>query len=663
MRSTPSFAPKVVTLPGFTITNLAVTGGQVNLQWKEGVPPFQVIGEPTLFGPWNDVGNPTTARSKVFPQDINHFFTVQGNIVMPLTATQTNNLTRLTWEAPDTAMSDSLQQFTLKRSTDNGATFPTTVAVVQPGQPYSVDDTTAIPPGGSLTWELLEQTLNGVVVPYSKPVASNAAPGTALWAHSYGGIDHDLGYAVSVDGSGNVYGCGRYDGVLSGDFGTGRLPAFGTGSGWVAKYSPNGVPIWSKGFGIGAGVSANCTATPQSVSARNGFVAIAGTFTGTVDFSSTSSIAGASKTAIGAHDIFVALYTDAGVFVWVKTFGTPTLDSFGFKLDCSALGVAIDSGGNALATGSFSGSVNFGDATRVSSNGSSIFALKLSAANGTTVWSKQMGGSTAALQQGAGISIDPSDGTDAAYVTGQFAGTLADFGNGHFLSSTISGATPGADIFVAKYRGADGECVWAFNYGGTDVDEGRAIAAKNGDLFIVGDVKTSGVSVGGPPLSLAGGFVAKYLAADGSHAWSQSFSVGPIIPPGSSVNAVSIDPSGNPIVVGAFGGTMTLPTSTTPISISTSGAGIFVIKFTGAGSGTGGIAVWAKAYHSTGGQFGTGANGYGNGCAVGPDSAPVVIGQFFGSNDALTDFYNMQFDSIPVTSIGKDDVFFVKLAP
>lgn len=680
MRSTPSFAPKVVTLPGFTITNLAVTGGQVTLQWKDGVPPFQVIGEPTLYGPWNDVGNPTTARSKVFPEDINHFFTVQGSIVMPLVATQTNNLTRLTWEAPDTDMSDSLQAFTLKRSTDGGATFPTTVQVVQPGGTYSVDDTTAIPAGGSLTWELLEQTLNGVVVPYSKPVASNVAPGTALWARGYGGLRGfaatsglDIGNGIAVDSSGNVIFVGSSD---DGEFGNGlgqlnTTAGMGNSGIFLVKHSASNGFIWSKGFGTGVGASQFCSGSASAVAIGGNVIAMVGTASGSgpVDFSATESAPGAAPPPVAGvlgSDFFVATYTDSGPsasFKWARRLGVVG------GPDSTATSVAIDGNGDVFVTGVAGGAINYGDQTRTGH----MFLLKLRAADGVTIWSKVMGTTLQNSEASNGVAVDSANNI---YITGLFNGSIAqpsDFGEGHTLvSAKANGIFP--DIFIAKYSGSNGQCLWAFGYGGTGNDSGNCIAIDTRINPLTGqpfnDVVIGGAFVG--PASLGGasldgsGFVAKYTS-DGVHKWSQGIGLG--FSPVGNIYGVSIDSMGNIITSGVVtpqGTPVIVPDATTVNSIGS--PGVVVIKWRPDGNSGHGSGIWIKTFgtHTTNGASTPGAS-YSYACAVGPDMAPVLTGKYATSSIDGTKLWALSVDTIQVLpGIIPDDLidtYLVKLSP
>lgn len=600
---------------------------------------------------------------------------------MPLEATRTNNLTRLTWEAPDTDMSDSLQAFTLKRSTDNGATFPTTVAVVQPGGAYSVDDSTAIPAGGSLTWELLEQTLNGVVVPYSKPVASNVAPGTAVWARAYGtknstvadGSDH--GDSVCCDTSGNIFLTGFVDvsGSLFPDMGDTSVIGYGL---VLAKYSPSNVHITHSIYGPYAGNSTLGFGQGLSVATLNGKIIVGGTFQGSglLDFSGNQRSPGAALTPLGAEDGFISVYSDTIPFSWnwTRQIGTASLDQFGAKQTCQVYGVATDSSGNVFAIGTFSASVNFGDATRTTPSGTaSIFLIKLRASDGATLWSKKLGSLeiNQGIQLGHGVAVNSSGDV---LVAGNFRGsdgTPADFGDGHTLVSNFTTDSHGVkayhlDIFVAKYRGSDGVCQWAVGYGGPSDDYAYGIAlTTQGDAMVVGSA-SSPVDLGNGSTSLTssfGAFIARYSGVNGAHQWSFAFPAS-AVPLGTQ--GVAINSSGEVFSFGDFqSGSVMLPFADGPHAFplaSPSNINSFLIKWNPNGDGLGGaLASWAKAYGVTGGTFGGTIRG--NGCTTGPDNNPVITGKFQATEVNTGLPFTTIIDPITLNTIGSYDIFLAKV--
>jgi hypothetical protein len=135
--------------------------------------------------------------------------------------------------------------------------------------------------------------------PLSSPVngdifiASYSSTGAFRWARRLGATtDDDWGYAVAVDGSGNVTVAGVFSGTV--DFGGGPLATAGGNDIFVASYSATGSFRWARRFGAtgidrGHGVAV----------AGSGNVAVTGSFEGTVDFG------GGPLTSAGSSDIFL----------------------------------------------------------------------------------------------------------------------------------------------------------------------------------------------------------------------------------------------------------------------------------------------------------------------------------------------------------------------
>ncbi len=245
--------------------------------------------------------------------------------------------------------------------------------------------------------------------------------GKHLWSKGFGSPGEQHGVSVAADNAGNAIITGSFIGAV--DFGGNPLASVGNSNPdiFVAKFAPDGKPLWSKGFGDsgeqrGVGIAVD--------SASN--VLLVGNFGGTVNFGG-----GAIKSTGAGFDIFVAKLDADGAHMWSKGFG----DS-GIQVSTS---VAVDGKSNVLVTGYFTSSVNFGGGPLTSAGSNTdVFVAKLSA-SGQDLGSMSYG--DMGSQQGTSIAVD---GNDSVFVAGEFDGTI-DFGSGPILSS---GAT---DIFVAKF--------------------------------------------------------------------------------------------------------------------------------------------------------------------------------------------------------------------
>ncbi len=203
------------------------------------------------------------------------------------------------------------------------------------------------------------------------------ASGNALWAKTFGGTDGDVGNAVAVDASGNVYITGWFaSSTIS--FGTSTLTNAGPGNDvFIVKLNSSGSAIWAKsaggsssdrGYGITVDPSGNVFTTGAFMSA-------------TINFG-TGTLTNASAT----NDVFIAKHDSNGNALWANSAGGTNADT-GFS-------IASDSLGNAYATGIFaSSSINFGTGalTNSTTGTQDIFVVKYNS-SGTAVWSSRAGG-------------------------------------------------------------------------------------------------------------------------------------------------------------------------------------------------------------------------------------------------------------------------------
>src|SRR2546426_8260204 len=259
-------------------------------------------------------------------------------------------------------------------------------------------------------------------------------------------------------------------------------------------------------------------------------VLVTGFFQGTVYFGTGT----VPLTSAGGTDIFVAKYSPTGTALWAKRLGSTGSDV--------GRGVAVDSLGDVVVTGSFQGAVDFGGGTLTSAGAQDIFVAKYSGMTGTHLWSRRVGGTSD--DQGYAVAVDASRNV---LVTGFFKLT-ADFGGG-----PISSVWGSADVFVAKYSDT-GAFVWARTFDNTGSDFGYGIGTDaSNNVFITGYF-TNDINFGGGLLTSADGyadvFLAKLSATDGSHLWSKRL--------GSSTTDIgyglAVDSRGDVVVTGAFQG-------------------------------------------------------------------------------------------------------------
>jgi hypothetical protein len=246
-------------------------------------------------------------------------------------------------------------------------------------------------------------------------VAEFSDNGDPLWSKSFGDVGDQFGRSVAYDPQGNVLVTGDAQGAV--DFGGGPKMAQGDPSVFVAKLGAAGEHVYSFSFGDGASSGVGITAT------SDGGAVITGDFQGNIDFG------GGPLESPANDDVFVARLDAQGGHVWSRRFGD--------ELAQHARGVAVDGSGNVLVTGYYSGTMTFGEMVLTNAGIFDAYAAKLDS-EGCSVWAKSFG--DPAYQSGDGVAVD---GSGNAFFTGKFAGAV-DFGGGDLVSAG------GADIFLTK---------------------------------------------------------------------------------------------------------------------------------------------------------------------------------------------------------------------
>jgi PKD repeat protein len=315
------------------------------------------------------------------------------------------------------------------------------------------------------------------------------ADGAHLWSKRFGGTLDDLGSAVAVDTTKNIYLTGYFRGTV--DFGGGPItvPMDTDLDVFVAKFDTNGAHGWSKHFWNSG------TDRGTAIAVAGGNVAVVGYFTNSINFNLptiTTSILDAGAPYV---DAFVTkLAASDGAHVWSKQIGTVLANDF-------AYGVAIDTTGSVVVTGFVTGSVDFGGGALTVLGGWDAYVAKYAASNGAHQWSRRIGGSQD--DQAYAVALDASNNV---YVAGGFR-DVASFGGGSLTTDFSQ-----SDGYVAKYSstGAPG---WVRQLGGpgaTDLAQDIAVGAS-GYPSVVGYFNGSG-DFNGTTLTSAGladGFVAR----------------------------------------------------------------------------------------------------------------------------------------------------------
>jgi hypothetical protein len=245
-----------------------------------------------------------------------------------------------------------------------------------------------------------------------------AGTGDRIWSVAFSGPGKQVARAVAVDGAGNMFVGGGYDGVMT--IGAEVLPSAGGEDAFLVKL---GSMDGAAGMSSQIGGALNDSITGIATHSGGGYV-LAGYFEEGISF------AGVSLQSAGAKDIFVASYSVPGELVFAKAFGG--------KGSQIPEAVAADAAGSIVIAGRFDGSLDLGHKPPLpGSDAFDIFIGKLDATGGY-VYGYAYGGTFD--QVALGVAVD-SKGNAA--VTGSYFGSLQ-FGVDPLPSAGQR------DVFIAK---------------------------------------------------------------------------------------------------------------------------------------------------------------------------------------------------------------------
>ena len=344
--------------------------------------------------------------------------------------------------------------------------------------------------------------------------------------------------------------------------------SFATPSVFLAKLDLNGTAQWVQAINS-ASVSSGAIAVDGS-----GNVILAGAYSGTLSLatnSTLSTLAASLTPNAGGNDAFIVKYNASGVGQWVQRVGGSGSDDF--------KSVAVDSSGNIVAAGSFTGTTTglSSPGTNLTSNGSSnsdAFVVKYNA-SGVSQWAQRVGGSSS--DDFKSVAVDSSGNI---VVAGAFMGTTT----GLTSPATNLIANGGSsDAFVVKYN-TSGVSQWSQRVGGNSSDDFKSVAVdSSGNIVAAGSFTGTTTGLSSPATNQTSNgstdaFVVKYNTS-GVSQWAKR--VG-----GSGSDdfkSVAVDSGGNIVAAGSFYGTTT-GLSSPATNLTSTGSGACIVRYDSAGT-------------------------------------------------------------------------------
>ena len=275
------------------------------------------------------------------------------------------------------------------------------------------------------------------------------AQGNLVFAKSMGGSSQDVGLAITLDHSGNIYMSGYFWGSADLNPGAGAYNPHTSVGGediFVVKLNNNGDLIWVKTMGGPAVIGTYYDRVEDIEVDQDGNVYLVGYFDGTTDFDPGAAVL--NITAVGDEDVFIVKLDENGQLLWAKTMGGNSPDR--------GSSLAVDDMGNVYTTGYFGNVADFDPDTTtysiVSPGNPTLFLSKLDS-GGNFVWAKSL----LAHGRDAGNHI-AIDSTGNLCLTGYFENTVDfDLGAGVY---NLSSTPHRYNIFVAKYD-TSSSLIWA----------------------------------------------------------------------------------------------------------------------------------------------------------------------------------------------------------
>ncbi len=344
--------------------------------------------------------------------------------------------------------------------------------------------------------------------------------GEVVWAKSMGGSGDDIGKSIASDKAGNVYITG---GFTSAKIGFGKDTLYnvgeaGTNDVFIAKYNGKGEEIWAKAIGGANDDKANCVSVD-----KDGNVYITGSFISPkIILQKGDTLINKNDQSGSSSDIFILKYNSDGKLSWAKN-----INGYGRAYDYG-YGIATDSHNNVyVAGGTYSNELHF-DSITISN--SAIDSKKEDSIRfSKTVY--MLMAEKGEMQDTVGKKVTKDE-----------------------LKRMVAVLPPEKrkyeKIFIAKYS-EPGKLQWAEMVGGSDDEEGSAIATdKNDNVFITGRFESTSMTLETTTLENQGTndiYIAKYNT-DGKTLWAKS--VGGIAD--DRGNAIATDLSGNVYIAGWF---------------------------------------------------------------------------------------------------------------
>ncbi|HVX63968.1 MAG TPA: SBBP repeat-containing protein, partial [Pirellulales bacterium] len=492
-------------------------------------------------------------------------------------------------------------------------------------------------------------------------------------ASPFGGVN---AMGIAVDGRGNVYTTGNFQGIADFDPGAGtdnRTSAGGVDA-YVSTLDSQGHYAWTavageNGSDFGWGIAATAA----------GNIYVAGSFSNTIDFDPGPNVKNVAAQGLWDGFIWGLNYPPQALYgaVWndkdqdgVRQSSEPGLPNIAIALYQGTPGSGVEVAStvsDALGLYSFKGlksgisyyikvDVPTGDTLTAQNAGSDpTLSSSVSPATGqsaaivlgagqTAIANAGFKATAASLSFGLAFGIKTVGFTSGSTILADAAGNI-DLAGSFDGFDTVFGSGPGAvklttganNDFVAKYS-SDGTLLWVRQAVSSYWQYGPRLQLDAfGNVYVAGSITnktTFGTTV--VDVSTETAFLWK-LDNQGNTLWAKAV-VGKAA---SHSVGMAVDSDGNAFVVGAFSGTYAVNTSPSATTLTAVGKDdIFIVKYDSDGA-----PLWAKSFGASGEYDGA------DSVAVDPSGNPIITGSF--SNSLKLGTYNLNGGSLSNDFVAK----------
>ena len=371
-----------------------------------------------------------------------------------------------------------------------------------------------------------------------------AANGTHQWSRlhlPYKDINVQLGINdMVVTPLGNILLVGHYQGTP--DFGGGPLPALPSGATWgmyIAKFSPTGAHVWSRGFVPTGDGGASVSALARAVTTdANGSLIVTGCFTGWLNLGGGTLQSGETFSQSG---MFLARFSWEGEHLW--SLAVPAGTSNPWSAATEGLDVATNADGR-IFVGGQAGTGRLG-----ATSDSTPFVAAYSP-EGALLWSRALNGAVGAVR-----SVATLPGGSVAF-GGSFRESFV-FAGAPVVSTANENGHPDEDGMLGVLSPAGGD-TWAKRLGGVRYDAVNGVATDAaGNISILGYsnglVDLGGGVLGHPEETR---YTVARFSSTGVHRWSR------VLDPRLSPTRMGVSLDGGTVVGADFDSPVNVDSST-----------------------------------------------------------------------------------------------------